>query len=238
VDALAEAEGLVAQEQQRHAELADALRARQSEFDAHDAALNAQRTRAEELSAKLQSAASRHAVLTEMTRDMEGYNQAVRRAIQYAKQRNMPGVRGVLAQLMTVPQQYETAIDMALGAAQQNIVTNNEETAKELINYLRQNRMGRATFLPMSAIRPQTLSPNVRHVLSMPGCIGVASELVQCAPEYRNIIENLLGRTVIAENLDCGIKIMRTLAVNIGFNLFAYYSLGIALFSFILFLTA
>ena len=204
-----EAQALVRQEQQQQEALKQAHADKVAEFNIHDAALNHQRARADELSAKLQSAASRHNVLTEMTRDMEGYNQAVRRAVQYAKQRNMPGVKGVLAQLMSVPQQYETAIDMALGAAQQNIVTDNEETAKELINHLRQNRYGRATFLPMSAIRPQTLNPNVRHVLKMPGCIGVASELISCAPEYRSIIENLLGRTIIADNLDHGIPIMR-----------------------------
>ena len=144
-----------------------------------------------------------------MTRDMEGYNMAVRRAMTYAKQRGLTGVKGVLAQLMTVPQAYETAIDMALGAAQQNIVTDTEETAKELINYLRQNRLGRATFLPMSAIRGKTLYGNERNALKLPGCLGVASELVQCAPEYRGIVENLLGRTVIADNLDHGIPIMR-----------------------------
>lgn len=157
----------------------------------------------------MQAAASRHNVLTEMTRDMEGYNMAVRRAMTYAKQRGLTGVKGVLAQLMTVPQAYETAIDMALGAAQQNIVTDTEETAKELINYLRQNRLGRATFLPMSAIRGKTLYGNERNALKLPGCLGVASELVQCAPEYRGIVENLLGRTVIADNLDHGIPIMR-----------------------------
>ncbi len=208
-EALEEAARLVKQEQQRQQSMQDALRTRQSEFDAHDAALSTQRTRAEELSSKLQAAASRHAVLSEMTRDMEGYNQAVRRAMQYAKQRGMSGVKGVLAQLMSVPQKYETAIDMALGAAQQNIVTLNEETAKELIQYLRQNRLGRATFLPMSAIRPNGLNERDRQVLTMPGCFGVASDLVSCAPEYRAIIENLLGRTVIADNLDHGIAIMR-----------------------------
>ncbi|MGN0754308.1 MAG: chromosome segregation protein SMC [Aristaeellaceae bacterium] len=199
----------VAQEQRRQEALQQAHGEKVAAFNTHDAALNHQRARADELSARLQAAQSRHGVLSEMVRDMEGYNQAVRRAVQYAAQRGMKGVRGVLAQLMTVPQQYETAIDMALGAAQQNIVTDTEETAKELINYLRQNRLGRATFLPMSAIRPQTLNAGVRHVLTMPGCIGVASELVQCAPEYRAIIENLLGRTVIADNLDHGIPIMR-----------------------------
>lgn len=182
--------------------------ARQASDEA-DAAYADLRTDVEKQSADMQAAASRHNVLTEMTRDMEGYNMAVRRAMTYAKQRGLTGVKGVLAQLMTVPQTYETAIDMALGAAQQNIVTDTEETAKELINYLRQNRLGRATFLPMSAIRGKTLYGNERNALKLPGCLGVASELVQCAPEYRGIVENLLGRTVIADNLDHGIPIMR-----------------------------
>lgn len=182
--------------------------ARQASDEADTAYANL-RTDVEKQSADMQAAASRHNVLTEMTRDMEGYNMAVRRAMTYAKQRGLTGVKGVLAQLMTVPQAYETAIDMALGAAQQNIVTDTEETAKELINYLRQNRLGRATFLPMSAIRGKTLYGNERNALKLPGCLGVASELVQCAPEYRGIVENLLGRTVIADNLDHGIPIMR-----------------------------
>lgn len=182
--------------------------ARQASDEA-DAAYANLRADVEKQSADMQAAASRHNVLTEMTRDMEGYNMAVRRAMTYAKQRGLTGVKGVLAQLMTVPQAYETAIDMALGVAQQNIVTDTEETAKELINYLRQNRLGRATFLPMSAIRGKTLYGNERNALKLPGCLGVASELVQCAPEYRGIVENLLGRTVIADNLDHGIPIMR-----------------------------
>lgn len=182
--------------------------ARQASDEA-DAAYANLRADVEKQSADMQAAASRHNVLTEMTRDMEGYNMAVRRAMTYAKQRGLKGVKGVLAQLMNVPQAYETAIDMALGAAQQNIVTDTEETAKELINYLRQNRLGRATFLPMSAIRGKTLYGNERNALKLPGCLGVASELVQCAPEYRGIVENLLGRTVIADNLDHGIPIMR-----------------------------
>lgn len=182
--------------------------ARQASDEADTAYANL-RADVEKQSADMQAAASRHNVLTEMTRDMEGYNMAVRRAMTYAKQRGLTGVKGVLAQLMTVPQAYETAIDMALGAAQQNIVTDTEETAKELINYLRQNRLGRATFLPMSAIRGKTLYGNERNALKLSGCLGVASELVQCAPEYRGIVENLLGRTVIADNLDHGIPIMR-----------------------------
>lgn len=208
-EALTAVEKQLETENQHQQQCQEKLAQARQASDEADAAYANLRADVEKQSADMQAAASRHNVLNEMTRDMEGYNMAVRRAMTYAKQRGLTGVKGVLAQLMTVPQAYETAIDMALGAAQQNIVTDTEETAKELINYLRQNRLGRATFLPMSAIRGKTLYGNERNALKLPGCLGVASELVQCAPEYRGIVENLLGRTVIADNLDHGIPIMR-----------------------------
>lgn len=208
-EALTAVEKQLETENQHQQQCQEKLAQARQASDEADVAYANLRADVEKQSADMQAAASRHNVLTEMTRDMEGYNMAVRRAMTYAKQRGLTGVKGVLAQLMTVPQAYETAIDMALGAAQQNIVTDTEETAKELINYLRQNRLGRATFLPMSAIRGKTLYGNERNALKLPGCLGVASELVQCAPEYRGIVENLLGRTVIADNLDHGIPIMR-----------------------------
>lgn len=208
-EALTAVEKQLETENQHQQQCQEKLAQARQASDEADAAYANLRADVEKQSADMQAAASRHNVLTEMTRDMEGYNMAVRRAMTYAKQRGLTGVKGVLAQLMTVPQAYETAIDMALGAAQQNIVTDTEETAKELINYLCQNRLGRATFLPMSAIRGKTLYGNERNALKLPGCLGVASELVQCAPEYRGIVENLLGRTVIADNLDHGIPIMR-----------------------------
>lgn len=156
-----------------------------------------------------QALQSRLKLMEEMARDFEGYNQAVKRALQYAKGRGRTDVRGVVAMLLSVPKELETAVDMVLGAALQNIVTEDENAAKDMIQYLRENRMGRATFLPMSTIRGRVLSPEERRVLSMPGCVGLASELVGFAPEYRGIMENLLGRTVVAENLDAGIAIMR-----------------------------
>ena len=210
---LAEESRLAAQRLQKEMEtqtaLSAALRQKQESFREKDAKVIAIRAQVEQQTAENQSAQSRQKLLAEMTREMEGYNQSVRRAVQYAAQRRMAGVKGVLTQLISVPQKFETAIDMALGAAQQNIVTDNEETAKQLIDFLRQNRFGRATFLPMSAVRSKLLSDRERQALRLPGCLGVASELVSCAPEYRGIVENLLGRTVIAEDLDKGIAIMR-----------------------------
>jgi len=196
-------------ETSRQEQLAHALRQQQDELEHSDAALIQIRNQAEQLASNLQAAQSRQKLLIEMTREMEGYNNSVRRAVSYAKEQRMTGVKGVLAQLITVPLQYETAIDMALGAAQQNIVTDHEETAKELISYLRQNRLGRATFLPQTTVRPKLLNDKEKQALKLPGCVGVASDLVKCPPEYRGIIENLLGRTVIADNLDHGIPIMR-----------------------------
>ena len=99
--------------------------------------------------------------------------------------------------------------EAVLGGALQNVVTTDEYIARDMIAYLRQNKLGRATFLPMTTISGRTLSPQERQVLTMPGCVGVASELIEFDEQYRGIVENLLGRTVIAENLDAGIEIMR-----------------------------
>ena len=163
--------------------------------------------KAQSLNAKCQGDVSRLKLLEEMSREMEGYSQSVRKALSFAQ--GDSSVRGVVARLMQVPKDLETAIDMVLGGALQNIVTEDEEAAKRMIDYLRNNRLGRATFLPMTSVKSRVLTNEERRLLSMPGCLGVASELISYAPEYRGIMENLLGRTVIAEDLDSGIPIMR-----------------------------
>ena len=162
---------------------------------------------AQNLNLQFQSDVSRYRLMQEMSREMEGYNQSVRKALAWAQ--GDKAVRGVVARLMQVPREYETAIDMVLGGALQNIVTEDEEAAKRMIDYLRNNRLGRATFLPMTSVKSRVLNAEERKLLSMPGCRGVASELIAYAPEYRGIMENLLGRTVIAQDLDSGIPIMR-----------------------------
>ena len=154
-----------------------------------------------------QAAASRLRVLREMERDYAGYQQAVKQVLLHA--RGNQGVRGVVASLMQVPKELERAVEAVLGGALQNVVTSDEYVARDMIAYLRSNKLGRATFLPMTTITGRTLNSQERQLLSMPGCVGVASELVGFAPEYRGIVENLLGRTVVAENLDAGIEIMR-----------------------------
>lgn len=162
-----------------------------------------------ELQQSYRETAARLRTLKELQEGMEGYQYSVRNALNHAKKTGMNGVRGVIAMLLRVPGQYETALDMALGAAMQNIVTDTEQEAKQLIDYLRSNHLGRATFLPISTVKGRTLTAQERQVLTMDGCLGVASELISFEEKYRGIVESLLGRTVVARDLDCAIPIMK-----------------------------
>ena len=162
--------------------------------------------------AKLQAANSRLNMLNEMKNDYEGYQHSVKQLLK--RQDNQPQIKkhicGVLAQLITVPREYEKAIEAALGGALQNIVTPSEEDAKALIEYLRANNLGRATFLPVSAIRGKFLSPQEQSSLKdIPGCLGTANQLIKCPGEYQEIINNLLGRTVICREMDSAINLAR-----------------------------
>lgn len=158
-------------------------------------------------SRRLEQSTSRHGVLAELSSEHEGYFNAVRQAIAFAS--GNPDVFGVVARLITVPKNYETAIEMVLGHALQDIVTRDEDVAKDLIRHLRINRLGRATFLPLTAVRPRRLNTAERKLLSMEGCIGVASELIGCDEKLRPVVEHLLGRTVIVSDLDAGIALSR-----------------------------
>lgn len=160
---------------------------------------------------ELDSKRSRLNVLREMKKDYEGYFSSVRNLLKDAM-RNPSlkhGVVGVVAELLKVPKALETAIEMSLGTALQNIVTIDEESAKRTIEHLRVNNYGRATFLPMTSIKARTLSAQEESALSVPGCLGVASDLVEYDSRYDGIVKNLLGRTVIVDDLNVGIAIAK-----------------------------
>ncbi len=159
--------------------------------------------------AERQRADSRLKLLVEMQNDYEGYQHSVKQVLLYARKSGASGVHGVVAELIEVPEKLERAIDMVLGGALQNIVVERDEDAKRMIEYLRNNRFGRATFLPVGSVRPRVLDAREREVLKLPGCLGVASELIRFDEKYRGVIDNLLGRTVVAENLEAGIRIQR-----------------------------
>ena len=144
-------------------------------------------------------------LLTEMEKDYEGYSKAVKQVMQ--ARNTLRGIHGPVANLMKTEQQYSVAIEIALGAGLQNIVVDREEDAKAAINFLKQRDGGRATFLPLTAIRGDELRQ--AGLENETGYVGIASRLVRFDPKYRNIFENLLGRTVVAEDLDCGIAMAR-----------------------------
>lgn len=198
----------------------DAARARKDEEARAAAAVDAQlcanreerakcQQEGQQLTLSRQQAETRLKVLREMARDYEGYQFSVKQVMQRATKTGDKGVIGVVASVLRVPRELERAADMVLGGALQNIIVETEQDAKRMIEYLRGNRYGRATFLPVSAVTGRTLSPNERQVLSMPGCLGVMSELVGFDKRYQGIVDNLLGRTVVACDLDAGIEIMR-----------------------------
>ena len=148
---------------------------------------------------------SRIHLLREMEKEYEGFSRAVKLVLQ--AEGSLRGIRGAVAGLMSTEEQYTVAIEIALGAGLQNIVVDREEDAKAAIHYLKQRDGGRATFLPLSAIRGDELrEPGVEKEY---GYVGLASRLVSFAPEYAGIFRNLLGRTVVAEDLDCGIAMAR-----------------------------
>ena len=144
-------------------------------------------------------------LLTEMEKDYEGFNKAVKLVCQ--AQNNLRGIHGPVAGLMKTDGKYSLAIEIALGAGLQNIVVDREEDAKSAIAFLKQREGGRATFLPLTAIRGEELRE--RGVENEFGFVGVASRLVRFNPKYTQIFNSLLGKTVIAEDLDCGIAMAR-----------------------------
>lgn len=160
---------------------------------------------------ELNSINSRVRVLNELKRAHDGYYTSVKRLLNDSARnpRLASHIHGVLAELICVPAEYETAIEMALGSALQNIVVPTEQDAKEIIGYLRRNDYGRATLLPVSSMRPRLLNSTELDYTRIDGCFGIASELVEYDPKYSNVIENLLGRVVIVRDVDVGIAINR-----------------------------
>ena len=150
---------------------------------------------------------SRIHLLSEMEKEYEGFNKAVRLIMQAAEKNALRGVHGPVANLMTTDKRYAVAIEIALGAGMQNVVVDREEDAKSAINFLKQRDGGRATFLPLTAIRGDVLRE--AGVEREYGYVGVASQLVQFDQRYTEIFNNLLGRTVVVEDMDCGIAIAR-----------------------------
>ena len=168
---------------------------------------DALRDKLEKVNRALAEKQSKARMLSDLEKNMEGYSGAVKAVMRQSELKALGGIHGPLSQLIQVENEYSTAIEVALGAAMQNIVTSTEADAKRAIYYLKNNRMGRATFLPVSNIKGRHLDEN--GLDDNLGFVDIASNLVSCDSKYKEIISNLLSRVVVVDDMDCAIGIAK-----------------------------
>ncbi|MBQ7307625.1 MAG: chromosome segregation protein SMC [Clostridia bacterium] len=165
---------------------------------------------------KITSMESRHKLLSDLERDFNGYNNGVTSILKASKFNKdiKDHLIGVVANMITVPQEYRTAIETALGSNVQNIIVENEDDAEHLIQFLKYNRYGQATFFPLSSAKPRKLNSREINSFDMKGCLGIASDLITYDPKIDSVVKTLLGRIVICQD----IHVARTLAKLNGYN--------------------
>jgi len=193
-------------------EYKEKIAALSAERDETDRMLSELRTRHVKIVSDIQTKSSRVRTLREMEQRLEGYNRSVREVLQacHASPEFGKGIHGALAQLIEVDRKYETAIEISLGGALQNIVTQTEEDAKKAIEFLKRNKLGRATFLPVSSVEGKGFDNHtLGQIKQCEGFCGIAADLVRHDPKYTGIIRNLLGKVVVVDGLDNGIRMAR-----------------------------
>ena len=153
---------------------------------------------------------NRKKLLTELQQDYEGYSYSIKKLLRESERNaNLKkNIVGVVASLIKVPEKFETAIEVALGGAVQNVVTFDEEGAKDLISFLKENSSGRATFLPITSMKRRDLDPSL--IKGKQGCFGVASSLIDYDKKIDNVISNLLGATVIVDTLYTAVNLAKS----------------------------
>lgn len=161
------------------------------------------------LSYEMRMKDSRLKFLIETEKEKEGYIKSVKALLNDCEKDSTlsKGMHGVLANLISVQKEYETAVEMCLGQMLQNIVTDTENDAKKLVEHLRTNNLGRASFLPISSIHGKKIDRVIKN--NIEGIIGIASDLVKCDKKYEQIVLNLLGRTVVVEDMNAAIALSK-----------------------------
>ncbi len=162
-------------------------------------------------SSNIQILQNRKKVLEDMQRDYDGYNYSVKRLMQdSATQAELKQkIVGLVASCMTIPTGFETAIEVALGGAVQDVITKNEEDAKYLINYLKRNNLGRATFLPITSMKVKFLNDFEQNIVKANKTYGVASSIIKFDSNLKAVFESLLGRTVIVSSIEEAVNIAK-----------------------------
>ncbi|MBQ0836454.1 chromosome segregation protein SMC [Lactiplantibacillus pentosus] len=185
------------------------LTAQQAQVKHNAEEIDTQQQRWLDAAGMMQREKSRLEALQAVQERYTNFYAGVRMVLQYRQQ--FSGVAGAVSELLTVPAQYTKAVEVALGGQLQNVVCDTQQTAKAVVNFLKQNHAGRATFLPIERITARQLPVNTEHeLLQQPGVLGVASELVDCEPRLMAIKRYLLGTTAIVDTLDHAMAISRT----------------------------
>ena len=162
---------------------------------------------ADQLMLDVQEKQRRARILEDLERNMEGFAHSIKMVMQQAQRGTLRGIHGPVSRLVNADSAYALAVETALGGAGQHIVCDREEDAKRGIAYLKDNRGGRATFLPLNTIKGRLLTET--GLTGEAGFVGLASDLVTCDARYTEIVRNLLGRTAVAEDLDYAVSIAR-----------------------------
>ena len=185
-------------------------RAFEGELEQGKTALGKTKGEIRRLEALSTQVAARLKTLQELESGYEGYGLGVRRLMQNPQLSSL--VLGTVAEVIKVPAGLETAFEVALGSALQNVITANEGDAKRLIKWLQEVQGGRVTFLPLDSVRGSELAAKDRHLLSQPGVLGTGLDLLEYPERFRPVIASLLGRVIITEDLDCALSLKRSLS--------------------------
>ncbi len=183
----------------------------QSQLDSYYVKVREVNEKISQISSNIQILQNKKRVIEDMQRDFDGFNYSVKRLMQDSKSQRELGSKivGIVASSMVIPSGFETAIEVALGGAVQDVITKNEEDAKFLINYLKRNNYGRATFLPITSMKVRLLNDNEQALLRRNKTFGVASSVIKYDLSLRSIFESLLGRTVIVDNTDTAVSLAK-----------------------------
>ncbi len=176
-----------------------------AELDQSTIDMNENKTRLFNANTEYSSVKSKLEALRNITERYDGYGNSIKRVME--QKDSNPGIVGVVADIIQVNQEYEIAVETALGGSIQNVVTDNENTAKRLIQFLKKNRFGRATFLPLTTIGGKYSEFNNREALKEPGVIGLAKDLVKVHDKYSAVTNHLLGRILVVDTIDHAIAV-------------------------------
>lgn len=197
----------IKEKQLKHKKLRDTVDKYHQKLDSEEKILSNLISKSNELEVEYNSKFSKKRILEDMENDYAGYSKSVK-AVLKAEELKKYCIYGTISGLIDVNKEYVIAIETALGGAMQNIIVESEEDAKAAIDFLRQSKEGRATFLPISSVHGRVLD-NISKISSAEGYIGIASDLVKCDKKYDGIIKSLLGRTVVVSNIDNAIALSR-----------------------------